>query len=308
MKFNMRSARDGVAALAACLVMVGCATGEAREPEHEVEAVFASPSTPSPEAHAGEAAAAEVHADALATYEVPPPKAEHANVGEPASAVAHGLERLNVVTDFSPEVSAPRLDPSAFLDPLASVIGAVEIGQRVYIAPFASLRGDEGQPIHIGNETNVQDGVVIHALETIVDGVGQLQNTVQVNGAHYAVYIGNRVSLAHQSQVHGPAWIEDDVFVGMKSLVFKAHIGRGSVIEPTANVIGVTVPPGRYVKAGTTVTDQATADALPDITDTYAFRSLNEAVVHVNTSFADVYAGRKPAHAPNAKPAPTHPK
>lgn len=203
-----------------------------------------------------------------------------------------GSARPNVVTDFSPEVSAPRVAATSHIDPMASVVGAVEIGPRVYVAPLASIRGDEGQPIHVGRETNVQDGVVVHALETISHGRGKLENTYEVDGDRYAVFIGDRVSLAHQSQVHGPAWVEDDVFVGMKALVFKAHVGRGSVIEPAANVIGVTVPPGRYVKAGTTVTDQAAADALPVITESYPFRQLNEAVVHVNTSFATAYGTR----------------
>jgi carbonic anhydrase/acetyltransferase-like protein (isoleucine patch superfamily) len=100
--------------------------------------------------------------------------------------------------------------------------------------------------------------------------------------------------MAHQSQVHGPAWIEDDVFVGMKALVFKAHIGKGCVIEPAANVIGVTIAPGRYVPAGMTVATQQAADALPAITPDYRFAALNAAVVHVNTSLADGYAGRAP--------------
>ena len=43
------------------------------------------------------------------------------------------------------------------------------------------------------------------------------------------------------------------------------------------------------------VTKQADADALPKITDDYPFKSLNEAVVHVNTQLADGYNGKKPA-------------
>ena len=111
-------------------------------------------------------------------------------------------------------------------------IGHVEIGRRVYLAPFSSVRGAEGQPIHIGNESNVQDGVVIHALETVAYGKPVWKNTYAVYGQRYAVYIGDRVSLAHQSHVHGPAYIEDDVFVGMQAMVFMSHVGRGTVIEP----------------------------------------------------------------------------
>ena len=205
-------------------------------------------------------------------------------------AVAQG--RPNVLTDFNPDIESPVIAATAFVDAQASVIGNVAIGGRVYVAPFASVRGDEGQPIHIGDESNVQDGVVLHALETFAEGKARNENTYLVDGKRYAVYVGNRVSMAHQSQVHGPAWIEDDVFVGMKALVFKAHIGKGSVIEPAANVIGVTVAPGRYVPAGMTVTTQQAADALPAITPGYRFAALNAAVVHVNTRLADGYAGR----------------
>ncbi len=192
------------------------------------------------------------------------------------------------------------------MDPLASVIGNVEIGKRVYLAPFSSARGDEGQPIYIGDESNLQDGVVIHALETIDNGRPRPEHTYLVHGQRYAVYIGNRVSLAHQSHVHGPAWIEDDVFLGMQALVFKAHIKRGSVVEPAATIIGVTIPAGRYVKAGSVVTDQNTADRLPRITKNYAFRTINKAVVHVNTSLADGYSGRSSTGTHSASAGSTH--
>jgi hypothetical protein len=72
-------------------------------------------------------------------------------------------------------------------------------------------------------------------------------------------------------------------------MVFKAAIGEGVVIEPAAKVIGVTIAPHHYVPAGMTVTDQKVADKLPLITDDYPFRSLNDAVVHVNTGLAASY-------------------
>ncbi len=197
--------------------------------------------------------------------------------------------RPNVRTDFSEDVATPTRDTSAFVDPQASVIGRVELGERVYVAPFASIRGDEGQPIYLGNDSNVQDGVVIHALETVKQGQQVPGRTYVVEGQPYAVYVGKRVSLAHQALVHGPAWVEDDVFVGMQAMVFKARVGAGSVIEPGAKVIGVTIPPGRFVPAGQTITSQDVANQLPAITPDYPFRGLNEAVVHVNTSLAKGY-------------------
>jgi carbonic anhydrase len=200
-----------------------------------------------------------------------------------------GQGRTNVLTSFNPDVDMPKFSGTTFVDPMASVIGDVALGSSVYVAPFASIRGDEGQPISVGDESNVQDGVVIHALETLDHGQPVPNRTYEVDGRPYAVYIGKRVSLAHQSQVHGPARVDDDVFVGMQALVFKSWIGRGAVIEPGAKVIGVIVPPGHYVPAGMVLTDQKLADQLPEITEAYAFAGLNQAVVHVNTTFAEQY-------------------
>jgi carbonic anhydrase/acetyltransferase-like protein (isoleucine patch superfamily) len=204
---------------------------------------------------------------------------------------ARGFEagRPNVETDFNETIDSPILDPTSFIDPLASVLGSVRLGKNVYVAPFASIRGDEGQPIQLSDGANVQDGVVIHALETSQGGKPVPNRTYTVAGREYAVYIGRRVSLAHQALVHGPARVDDNVFIGMQAMVFKAHIGEGAVVEPAAKVVGVTIPPRRYVPAGQTVTDQRVADKLPTITDDYQFRALNEAVVHVNTSFAAGY-------------------
>ena len=214
--------------------------------------------------------------------------------------------RPNVETDFNADIETPVLDPSAFIDPLASVVGHVRIGKSVYVAPFASIRGDEGQPIFVGDGANVQDGAVVHALETAQEGKEVPGRTYSVGGRDYAVYIGKRVSLAHQSLVHGPARVDDNVFLGMQAMVFKAWVGEGVVIEPGAKVIGVTIPAHRYVAAGQTITDQKVADRLPVITDSYPFRFLNDAVVHVNTSLASGYNKlvREAEEAPPLPPPP----
>ncbi|MBD3289909.1 carbonic anhydrase [candidate division KSB1 bacterium] len=195
----------------------------------------------------------------------------------------------NVVTDFSPVAHSPRIDPTAYIHDLAAVIGNVFIGKRVMVAPSASVRGDEGQPIHVSDEANVQDGVVIHALETWADGETVEKNLVSVGEEKYAVFVGKRVSLAHQCQIHGPAFVDDDTFIGMQALVFKSSVGPNCVVEPKALLLGVTVAAGRYVPAGSIITTQQQADELPEITDEYPFRKLNSGVVHVNTKLADAY-------------------
>ena len=102
----------------------------------------------------------------------------------------------NVETTFNPTVTQPILSQTSTVHPMASVIGSVKLGQRVFVAPFASIRGDEGQNIYIGDESNVQDGVVIHGLETFESGKEVSENEVEVDRWKYSVHIGQRVSIA----------------------------------------------------------------------------------------------------------------
>ena len=195
----------------------------------------------------------------------------------------------NVEADFSAKVSEPVIDPSTYIHPLASVIGNVRLGKNIMVSPMASVRGDEGQPLHIGDDSNVQDGVVIHALETEMNGKPVENNLCEVEGKKYAVYVGNRVSLAHQAQIHGPAAVMDDTFVGMKSLVFKSMVGSHCVIEPGVILMGVRIADHRYVPAGSVIRSQAQADALPEIAPDYPMKEMNKGVVHVNRALAKGY-------------------
>ncbi len=195
----------------------------------------------------------------------------------------------NVRTESSASVSHPQVDGTAYVHPLASVIGNVRLGRDVFVAPGASVRGDEGQPLFVGDDSNVQDGVVLHALATEMDGQALAGNRVVVDGRFYAVYVGARVSLAHQAQIHGPAVVMHDTFVGMKALVFRARVGAGCVIEPGAIVMGVEVPPGRYVEAGVVLRRQEDADRLPVVDDSYSLRDVNRDIVRVNTALARAY-------------------
>ena len=195
----------------------------------------------------------------------------------------------NVKTDFSARVSEPVIDPSSYVHPLAVVIGNVILGKNIMVSPTASVRGDEGQPIYVGDDSNVQDGVVIHALETEVDGKPVEKNLYEVRGKKYAVYVGRKVSLAHQVQIHGPAVVMDDTFVGMKVLVFKSFIGKNCVIEPGVILMGVKVADGRYAPVGSVIKTQLEADMLPTITADYPMKDMNNGVLHVNKALAKGY-------------------
>ena len=212
----------------------------------------------------------------------------------------------NVRTSFNLRPAFPDVHPSAYVHPLASVIGAVRVGRRVMVSPGSSIRGDEGTPIYIGDFSNVQDGTVLHALETSHEGKPVKGHLVEVAGGLYAVYIDVRVSLAHLSHVHGPAVIGHDTFIGMQALVFNAIVGGNCVIEPGAKVVGrgamITIPDGRYLRVGQCVTEQSEADALPKIGHGYPFAKTNRAVVKVNVQLADGYNGIQPPELSGVQP------
>ena len=136
----------------------------------------------------------------------------------------------NVKTFVVSNVSSPKIDDSAFIHPFAVVIGDCFIGKDVLMAPTAVCRADEGVPIHIGDYSNMQDGVILHAIDAVKDGVNNDNKRFSQNGERllgndtridqgYAIYISGNVSLAHDSMVHGPVWIGNNTIVGVKSAV-----------------------------------------------------------------------------------------
>jgi carbonic anhydrase len=208
--------------------------------------------------------------------------------------------RPNVQTDFNPKVTFPKISKTAYVDPFAVIIGECEIGKLVLVAPFAACRGDEGTPIYIGNYSNVQDGVLLHALETTAHGKNIDDRRYSAQGLllkgndtafnhGFAVYVGDLVSLGHQSQVHGPVYIGNDTFVGMKSLIFNAKIGKRVAIGVSSTITnGVTIPDDKFVPPGSVITTQAQADKLPARVGS-PYEKLNGFVLHVNQELARGY-------------------
>ena len=206
----------------------------------------------------------------------------------------------NVMSDFADRAVMPKINETAFVHPFAIVIGDCHVGQMVYMAPTAVCRGDEGTPIVIGNYSNIQDGVVLHALEThegehkidgrvfSIDGKKLMANDTEFDNG-YAVFVGNRVSLAHGAMVHGPAWIGNNTFVGMESMIFNAKIGNNVSIGVASTITGdVEVPDNRYVPPGSVITTQEQADALPPRAGS-PYEKTNDAVIHVNNALTEEY-------------------
>jgi SulP family sulfate permease len=167
---------------------------------------------------------------------------------------------------------------SSFVHPQAAVIGRVVLGENVHIAAGSSVRADEGTPFFIGDDSNVQDSVVIHALK---------EKHVRVGGEAWAVYVGKNVSMAHGALVHGPCYIGDDTFIGFKAIVHDSVVGARCFIGMGAIVVGVEIPDDRFVPHGTLVDSADEVAKLRLVSE--AQREFNEDVVGVNRGLAAAY-------------------
>lgn len=122
---------------------------------------------------------------------------------------------------------SPQLGQNCFLAENAVVVGEVTMGDNCTVWYNAVVRGDVNS-ITIGNNTNIQDGAVIHCTY-------QKAKTI----------IGSNVSIAHNAIVHG-CTVEDNVLIGMGAIIMDdAVIGSNSVIAAGAVVLaGTIVEPG----------------------------------------------------------------
>jgi carbonic anhydrase/acetyltransferase-like protein (isoleucine patch superfamily) len=124
----------------------------------------------------------------------------------------------------------PRVDPSAFIDDSAQIIGDVDIGEESGVWMNVVIRGDVNT-IRIGRRTNVQDGTVVHAM----------------TGTHETT-IGDNVTIGHAAVVHG-CTIENLCLIGMGAILLNGvRVGTGSIVAAgTLLVENMKVPPRSLV-------------------------------------------------------------
>ncbi len=120
----------------------------------------------------------------------------------------------------------PDIDPTAYVHPMAVVIGSVTIGPESSIWPSAVLRGDHGD-IRIGARTSIQDGTVIHTTPP------------------FPTTVGNDCVIGHLVHLEG-CTVEDFSLVGSGSVVLhRAIVRTGAVVGA-----GAVVPGGMEVPTG----------------------------------------------------------
>ena len=175
----------------------------------------------------------------------------------------------------NPSGDWPEIYPTAYIDPTAQIIGNVQIGYRVFVGPNAVIRADEAddtgtvEPIIIGPECNIQDGVIIHAL------VGS------------RVIIWPSTTLAHGCIVHGPCTLGANCFLGFRTVLYDVKMANGVFIGHGAVVCNVELPPHSFIPAGISIQTPEQAAKLAETGQ--AEKEFMENVVVANMSLAEGY-------------------
>ena len=131
------------------------------------------------------------------------------------------------------EGKSPVLSKEVFLAPGSKIIGDVFIGSKTSIWYNCVIRGDVNY-IKIGDNTNIQDGTVIHVSSNGFSATG---------GGGAPTKIGNNVTIGHNATVHA-CTIKDNSLIGMGSTILDgaiinkmAIVAAGSLIPPRS-IIG----------------------------------------------------------------------
>lgn len=175
----------------------------------------------------------------------------------------------------NPTGHLPVIDQTAYIDQTAIICGKVIIEANVFVGPYAVIRADEVdengemQPIIISENSNIQDGVVIHSK------------------AGAQVTIGKNSSIAHRSIIHGPCVIGNHVFVGFNSVLFNCKVGDHSAVRHNAVVDGRDLPKSFYVPAMSYINARTDLSQYPPID--ISISEFSESVVSTNIELVQGY-------------------
>lgn len=127
----------------------------------------------------------------------------------------------------------PKLEGGGhFIAASAAVIGAVVLGDRVSVWHNAVIRGDL-EHIAVGDETNIQDGAVLHTDHGL------------------PVVVGRGVTVGHLAVLHG-CTVGDWSLIGIHAVVLSgATIGRHCIVGANALVPEGASMPDRSLVLGT---------------------------------------------------------
>jgi len=120
----------------------------------------------------------------------------------------------------------PLIDPTAYVDESAQVIGDVILGRESSVWMNAVIRGDVNQ-IRIGARSNIQDLTMIHVMRDT-----------------HPTTVGDEVTIGHSAVIHG-CTIKDRVLVGMAAVLLNGvTVGHDCIVAA-----GSLLPEGMDVPA-----------------------------------------------------------
>lgn len=127
----------------------------------------------------------------------------------------------------------PTLGERVYVDPAATVIGQVTLGDDASVWPGAVIRGDM-HTITIGARSNVQDNAVLH-----------ITHASNFNPGGWPLTIGDDVIIGHRAILHG-CTLGSRILVGNGAI-----INDGAIVEDEVIVgAGCMVPPGKRLESG----------------------------------------------------------
>ena len=129
--------------------------------------------------------------------------------------------------------TTPTIGANSYIDETAVVIGDVIVGENSSVWPLTVIRGDINI-IRIGNNTNIQDGSVLHVTH---------RGDYSPDGAE--LHIGNDVTIGHKVLLHG-CRIGNQFLIGMGSIVTDNAVVENQVMVGSVSL----VPPGKTLKSG----------------------------------------------------------
>lgn len=158
---------------------------------------------------------------------------------------------------YALDSSCPVVHEEAWVAPGAVVVGRVVLARAASVWFGSVLRGDTDW-IRVGEESNVQDGSVLHADEGI------------------PLTLGARVTVGHKVMLHG-CTVEDECLVGIGAIILnRAHVGshciigagalvaEDKIIPPRSLVLGL---PGKVVRSLTDAEVQSIREAATHYAD-----------------------------------------
>lgn len=163
----------------------------------------------------------------------------------------------NPVTEFNEERVEPDIGDNSDIGEFARIVGDVRIGSGAYIGQRAAIRADEGAPIIIGKNAEIEDRVTFHALKGT------------------SIEVGNGLDAGNDAVLHGPLKVGDNLTTDDNAVVFRADLGddvtvgkdaiiQGPASEGDPNDLELKIPDGTNIPEGAVVTSEEDLQELED--------------------------------------------